>query len=472
MAASLVWVAGCAKTTSAGSAAKTSVPAKLSDEQRALNLQSFDVVWSTIRDKHFDPKLNGANWEAARTELRPQVEAATTMSEARDAMRRLIAKLGQTHFGIIPSEAYAATGDAPVGEESKAVAGAAKATAANGGNKKSAKDGHASTGSVGIELRAVEGKAIVTRVVPGSSAEQAGVKAGWELVAVGQRPVRAILEQVGSHKGGVLSPHVMQSRTAEQIASVPVGEAAYFGFLDDANKARVLKVVGEPQAGVEVKWGNLPPVQLELRREMLPGNIGYMYISIWFDPTRTVKFVQESMAEFKDANGIIIDVRGNPGGMGAMAMAVGSFFVSDGSKELGTLITRDYKQRFVMNPRPSPYKGPVAILVDELSMSTSEIFAGGMRDIGRARVFGTPTPGAALPSLIEKLPNGDAFQYAFANYLSASGAELEGKGVKPDEIVPLDRSLLLQGKDPATEAAIRWIATKPGKATASASQSH
>jgi carboxyl-terminal processing protease len=107
------------------------------------------------------------------------------------------------------------------------------------------------------------------------------------------------------------------------------------------------------------------------------------------------------------------------------------------------------------------YPGPLAILVDGLSLSTSEVMAGGMQDIGRARVFGTRTGGAALPSLIERLPNGDGFQFAVANYISASGRVLEGQGVIPDEEVSLDRATLLAGKDPVIEAAVRWIESQP-----------
>ena len=90
-------------------------------------------------------------------------------------------------------------------------------------------------------------------------------------------------------------------------------------------------------------------------------------------------------------------------------------------------------------------------------MSTSEIFAGGLKDLKLARVFGTRTPGAALPSTVEVLPNGDRFQYAFANYISVGGKPLEGAGVTPDVETPLTRSVLLEGRDPALDAAVSWI---------------
>ena len=97
------------------------------------------------------------------------------------------------------------------------------------------------------------------------------------------------------------------------------------------------------------------------------------------------------------------------------------------------------------------------MLVDGCSASTSEIFAGGMKDIHRARIFGTRTAAAALPSTFEMLPNGDGFQYAIANYISQGGRPLEGIGVTPDEEVKPTRRQLLDGHDPALEAALRWI---------------
>ena len=66
------------------------------------------------------------------------------------------------------------------------------------------------------------------------------------------------------------------------------------------------------------------------------------------------------------------------------------------------------------------------------------------------------TAGAALPSMIEKLPNGDGFQYAIANYISKGGAALEGGGVTPDVEIPHSREALLAG-DAVLDAAIQWI---------------
>jgi len=77
-------------------------PEGLSATRRAEHLASFDQVWRTVLDRHWDPALNGADWEGARRDLRPRVEAAAPDKEARAAMTDLIDRLGQTHFNVVP----------------------------------------------------------------------------------------------------------------------------------------------------------------------------------------------------------------------------------------------------------------------------------------------------------------------------------------------------------------------------------
>ena len=136
------------------------------------------------------------------------------------------------------------------------------------------------------------------------------------------------------------------------------------------------------------------------------------------------------------------------------------WFVSRRGWVLGTMRARDYTLGFEINPRADTFDGPLAILVDGGSASTSEIFAAGLQDMGRARVFGTKTAGAALPSLIVRLPNLDGFQYAEATYTSRKGRLLEGAGVTPDVIVRHTRESLLRGRDAALDAAVEWIRSK------------
>jgi carboxyl-terminal processing protease len=95
--------------------------------------------------------------------------------------------------------------------------------------------------------------------------------------------------------------------------------------------------------------------------------------------------------------------------------------------------------------------------VDAMSGSASECFTGGMQSLGRARVFGQASMGQALPALFQRLPNGDVMIHAYGDFVTSNGTRLEGRGVVPDEIVPLNREALLSGRDLTLEAALAWI---------------
>jgi C-terminal processing protease CtpA/Prc len=90
-----------------------------------------------------------------------------------------------------------------------------------------------------------------------------------------------------------------------------------------------------------------------------------------------------------------------------------------------------------------------------------------MQHIGRAKVFGHRTAGAALPAMMTPLPNGDVFLHAFADYRLPDGTALEATGVRPDNAQPYDRAAYAREGDPALAEAVRWIAAsqrtpKPG----------
>ncbi|HST60703.1 MAG TPA: S41 family peptidase, partial [Longimicrobium sp.] len=96
--------------------------------------------------------------------------------------------------------------------------------------------------------------------------------------------------------------------------------------------------------------------------------------------------------------------------------------------------------------------------------STSEFFAGGMQALGRARIFGVPSAGQALPSLMPRLPNGDVLLHAVADFVGPDGEQWEGAGVIPDAVTPPARRALLAGRDPALESAVTWIGSQAGAA--------
>ena len=188
--------------------------------------------------------------------------------------------------------------------------------------------------------------------------------------------------------------------------------------------------------------------------------------NVWM-PAVDAQF-QRAMDELRGADGMVIDLRGNPGGLAAMMMGISGHFLTE-RQPLGVMKTRDSELKFVANPRlvsaggtrVQPFAGPVAILVDAMSGSATECFAGGMQAIGRARVFGQTSMGQALPALFDKLPNGDLLIHAYGDFVTADGTRLEGRGVVPDEIVALRRDDLLAGARRAAGGGARMDRSEP-----------
>jgi carboxyl-terminal processing protease len=410
------------------------VRAGLTAEGTRLNIESFEYIWRTIRDQHFDPTLGGLDWQAVRAELRPTVERAETKQEARAAMREMIGRLRQSHFNIIASEAYANI-DSP------------------------AKKGDVG-GTTGIEIRVIDGEAVVVGAPPGTPGGDAGVRPGWIVRRIDDADIPSLLPSIEKEFEGNPRKDLYLARSVIGRLHGAIGDTLRVSFLDERDRPveRILALAEEP--GKKIVFGNFPPFYLRTEAKTLDGRIGYFSFSVFFDPLTLMPEYESAMRSFMDAPGVVIDIRGNPGGIGAIPIGMAGWFIDEKNRDIGTMRTRDNTLRFVVNPRARVYRGPVAILVDGLSGSSSEIFAGGVQGYPRVKIIGERTIGATLPSIAERLPNGDGFQYATASYIARDGSELEGTGVVPDIEARLTREALLAGRDPALEAAIDWIGSQ------------
>jgi carboxyl-terminal processing protease len=408
--------------------------AALTSEQRQLSLQSFEYVWTVIRDKHWQTKPGGLDWQAIHDEFRPKIEAADSMDAVRAVMSQMLGRLHQTHFGIVPADLYS------------------NLDVSRGGDV-----------NAGIDVRVIGAQVLVTSADPGSSAALQGVHPGWEIVkisGVDLAPIVAKLNETyaGSTLRDLMLCRAILARLAGDAASISVE------FLDDAGRHVSKTLASTNPKGELVRFGYLNPMHVWINSSRVGDGrtIGYVAFNAFLDPQRLMTAFGEAVQSCQTCDGFIIDLRGNPGGIGIMAMGMAGWFIAQPDQKLGTLYMRDNTLKFVVNPRLTTYSGPLAMLVDGTSASTSEIMAEGLKDLRRARIFGTHTAGAALPSVFEKLPDGDGFQYAIANYISEGGQPLEGRGVTPDVEAPITREVLLAGKDPALDAAIEWVKkTKP-----------
>jgi carboxyl-terminal processing protease len=412
--------------------------AALPGAQASRGVETFDAVWTIVRDSHFDPSLNGVDWNAVKAELRPKAVAAKNDDELRRTIREMLGRLGQSHFALIPAGADSTTG---------------------GKSDLSAYPG--------FESRLIDRTLVVARVARDGPAEAAGVKPGWAIEAIDGTSVESMLASLPDAMPRRLFTVEVWRRTESQLRG-SVGSQVKVTFRDASEKVVPITLTRQREQGQIAKVGMLPAmyvrVESESRRTPAGNSAGVIRFNVWMAAVDAL--FQKAIDGHRTADGIVIDLRGNPGGLAAMLMGISGHFLTE-RKPLGVMKTRDSELRFASNPRlvsaagerVEPFGGPVAILVDALTGSASECFAGGMQSLGRARVFGQTSMGQALPAVFDKLPNGDVLIHAYGDFVTATGTRLEGRGVVPDEEVPLNRAELLAGRDTALERALQWIDT-------------
>jgi carboxyl-terminal processing protease len=402
---------------------------------RGVDVTSFDDVWTTIRDTFYDPAFGGLDWEGVRASLRPKVLAAATPDDARAVIREMLATLKRSHFALMSP----ATATDPVPTGSAIVA---------------------------IETRLIGSEVVITRVREGSEASRVGLTPGQVLVQVDGAQVAPWIT-AGAHHDPRMTALNVWRRVQVALHGPEASHAAM--VVRTGAREQTLAVRRERPDGDRVVLGDLPPfyVHVNNRAVETPSGrgVGVVGFNVWM--TSANPLIEASIDRHRAQQGLVIDLRGNPGGLAVMIRGVAGH-VFDRPVVLGRMKTRDTELEFTANPRvvmPDgrrviPFSGPVALLVDELTASASECFAGALQSLGRVRVFGRTTAGQALPAQTKRLANGDLFMYVVGDFVTGTGRRLEGDGVIPDEKVTLSVAALAAGRDLDLEAALRWLDTK------------
>jgi carboxyl-terminal processing protease len=417
-----------------------------------LALETFDAVWNQIHDHYFDTNFNGLDWTEIRERYRPRAARAGNRAELRDILQQMIDLLHVSHMAIVPGDLADEIGTGNSAEN--------QIQNASGDD----------SGTAGMSIRFSRGDALVTRVEAAGPAAKMGVHPGWILLRAGKVDARKFAAGLPAKLGLRKREFLAWRAISHQLSGTP-GSAVKVLFLDGSGKKREITLERAPVPGAAIQFGNLPPLYANLTSESVhvgKARVGIIRFNIWMLPTALA--FNKAVDEHRSDDGLIIDLRGNVGGLVGMLVGVsGYFFKEPGS--LGKMVMRDNELNLPINPRfadaagnrVEPFSGPVAILIDGVTASASEVFAGAMQDLGRARIFGQTSSGQALPALLDELPNGDAFYHPIADFISSNGHRFEGGGVVPDVEVPLSREALLKGRDETLASALAWIQSKNQK---------
>jgi len=289
------------------------------------------------------------------------------------------------------------------------------------------------------------------------------LRPGYVVTDIAGKPVQASTSS--THPVRPVEERFAVRRAAARRLLGPAGTRLSLGYLDDRDQPGKAVLIRDEPHGKPVQLGHLPPLYPEVRASEM-GDVGVISFNIFLIQP-VLEDVKKAIARFEahHVRAVILDLRGNPGGQGAMAIPIASLFVSQ-PVTLGTLKFRDFSQTLVAKPEMggTPFTGPLAILTDEGTASAAEMLAAGLQEAKRAVVVGDASLGAVLPSVVESLPGGAVMQYVVADFKTPKGVMLEGRGVQPDRRVVETRAGLRKGRDPVLEAALVALKGMPERA--------
>lgn len=315
-------------------------------------------------------------------------------------------------------------------------------------------------GEIGVDIDLIEGMPVISSVKSFSPGAHAGLHTGFIIKDIDGSSVEQLLS-VGEED---LIPPFNERNRQNNITLLLLGRlygppetAVSISYLDENGDRHEKRITRTRRREGRVFSEAMPPFFIEFESRRLEKGIGYIRFNHFAAPVDE-KFIG-ALKSMGDAPGVIIDLRRNSGGFLRTLDSMARNFISQGTLFYKVRL-KDRTINKVLDPVESVYTGPVVLIIDETSMSCSEIFASSMQAIGKAVVVGERSPGYSLLADWIKLPNGDSFMHTIGQNLTPDGQVVEERGVIPDIEVGLDREMLLKGNDSQLQAAIEYIKNK------------
>ncbi|MBX9772723.1 MAG: PDZ domain-containing protein, partial [Candidatus Obscuribacterales bacterium] len=336
---------------------------------RSQPQESYHRAWQLVKDNYYDANFNNQNWTAWEHKYDSQIRNS---SDAHAAIKRMLESLSDPYTRFLDPRAFQDENDAI---DARIV-------------------------GIGINLQQSKDntKLIVTRTIENSPAEIAGIRAGDEIVAIdGASAIGLTPEQAAERIRGQLgSPVKIAVKHKEQVQAFNIVRAEI----------------------------TIHAVSYKI---MQP-NIGYIQLSTFISNDASKEF-RMALQKLSTTDGLIVDLRDNPGGLLSNALEIADMLLEDGA--IVSTMGRHGKHTDVASGEPLTHQ-PLVVLVDEDSASASEILAGALKDNSRAVVIGTRTYGKGLVQEINRLPGGAAIHITVSKYYTPNGSDINKVGVAPD----------------------------------------
>ncbi len=281
---------------------------------------------------------------------------------------------------------------------------------------------------IGAELGKDAGSIVVVSPIAGYPAQKAGLKSKDVIVSIDDKPASGmtISQAVDSIRG--------PSGSTVKLQVARDGKELNFEIVRETIK--------------------IPSVESKI----INGNIGYMKITTFSE--ETADLAEKSAQEFKNkgVKGIIIDVRGNPGGLLNSAVSLGQLWISEGKVILTERRGGEVIKTHTSDTSDPILKGiPTVVLIDGGSASASEILAGALKDNKAATLLGEKSYGKGSVQNLIQIPSGGVLKVTIARWYTPAGRNIDKQGIVPDKKIKFTDEDIKAKQDPQKDAAVRLL---------------
>ena len=362
---------------------------KTIDSTKISYQKLFDKSWLTIRNEYYDATFNHQLWRRWKNHYHGKIK---TEADAKVAIETMLESLNDPYSRYLTKEDFEEQNTSIVSKIS----------------------------GIGVNINNTAGKTQIISVIDDTPAKFADLRPGDIILSVDDKKISGM--------------------SLAQVSNLVKGPENTFVSLD---LLRSGKIINKKIIRKEIK--------IKTVRSANYKDIGYIQILSFISNSTPNEFL-EALENTQDMKGLIIDLRGNTGGLLTNAVFIANLFIKKG--RLVSIVGRNgYKYDIMAENSNINIDKPIVILVNRTSASASEILSGALKDYNKAKIVGTNTFGKGMVQKIIPMPNKTGLNLTIAKYLTPKGNDINKKGIHPDIIFDIKQNKKLMDKDVQLEKA-------------------
>lgn len=329
----------------------------------------FEKTWKVISKEYYEPTLNHQNWSRWKTRYQGKIK---NTDDAKVAIDSMIASLNEPYTRFMSKEDF----EELTSSITSKIYG------------------------IGVNIYSNSGQIEIFNVMPGTPADFAQLKQGDIITAVNGKDIAGM-------------------NVSEVAAIVRGPENSIVELTILRNGKKINKKIKRKEIKIKT-----------VKSSILDNHIGYIKIVSFMSGTTPNEFI-DALNNTKNTDSLIIDLRGNTGGLLDNAVFIADSFLNSGT--IVDIIYRNgYKKSIKAQYDSVTLEKPIVVLVNGASASASEILSGALKDYHRATLVGRKTFGKGLVQKVVPLPNQTGVNVTIARYLTPNGTDINKLGIKPD----------------------------------------